>query len=120
MLRMTLAGIVAAALLIAAALTPLFSPASAPAQLREEPAGPTLKLGDAAPKLYASKWLNGKAIESFEKDKVYVIDVWATWCGPCIQAMPHLSKLNDKYKDKGVVFIGLSIDEEQDRVEPFI
>ncbi len=82
---------------------------------------PTLKVGDDAPKLYVSKWLNGKAVESFEKDKVYVIECWATWCGPCVQAIPHVSKLNTKLKDKGVVVIGLNVwEDDQSKVEPFI
>ncbi len=42
--------------------------------------------------------------------KVVVIDFWATWCGPCIQALPHMKQLYAKYKDKGVEFVGISID----------
>ena len=103
-------------MLSAFVLTVLFAAASsASAQ------APTLKVGDDAPKLYVSKWLNGKAVESFEKDKVYVVECWATWCGPCVQAIPHVSQLNTKLKDKGVVVIGLNVwEEDQSKVEPFI
>ncbi|MEX2213789.1 MAG: redoxin family protein [Phycisphaeraceae bacterium] len=115
MLRLTLAGLFAFASIITALASPVV------AQEREGPAAPTLKLGDAAPKLHVSKWINGKPVESFEKGKVYIIDAWATWCGPCIAAMPHLSKLNTKYAEKGVVVIGLNVwEEDQTKVEPFL
>ena len=44
------------------------------------------------------------------KGKVVVIDFWATWCGPCIAEMPHMKELYAEYKDKGVEFIGVSLD----------
>ncbi len=42
--------------------------------------------------------------------KVVVIDFWATWCGPCIRYLPHMKKAYNEYKDKGVAFIGISLD----------
>ena len=44
------------------------------------------------------------------KGKVVVIDFWATWCGPCVAEMPHMKELYAEYKDKGVEFIGVSLD----------
>jgi len=42
--------------------------------------------------------------------KVVVIDFWATWCGPCIGELPHMKKVYAQYKDKGVAFVGVSLD----------
>ena len=65
-----------------------------------------LKVGSAAPELAIEHWLqdgNGffKPVTKFEKGKVYVVEFWATWCGPCIQSMPHLAEIQNKYRGQG-------------------
>ena len=65
----------------------------------------TLKVGDPAPELKATKWLQGTEVKEFAKDHVYVVEFWATWCGPCIVMMPHMGDLQREYKGK-VTFIG--------------
>ena len=50
---------------------------------------------------------------------VYVVEFWATWCGPCKVSIPHLSELQNKFKDKGVVVVGVT-DEEASKVKPFV
>jgi len=81
----------------------------------------TLKVGDPAPALLVEKWVKGEPVEKLEKGKVYVMEFWATWCGPCIAAFPHVTELQKKYAEKGVTIIGVNV-WERDRpgVEPFV
>ncbi len=44
-------------------------------------------------------------------DRVVVLDIWATWCGPCKLQIPHLIKLNNEYKSKGVEVVGLTTED---------
>jgi thiol-disulfide isomerase/thioredoxin len=58
--------------------------------------------------------ITGRQIDSAGlKGKVLVIDFWATWCGPCIAEMPKMKKLYAEFKDKGVEFIGISLDQPE-------
>lgn len=51
------------------------------------------------------------------KGKYIYIDMWATWCGPCQQELPELAKLEERFKDKNITFIGLSIDHKKEAWE---
>lgn len=73
---------------------------------------PTLDIGDPAPPLQVREWIKGEPIQQMETGHIYVIEFWATWCKPCIEAMPHLSKLAAKYKDK-VTIIGVDVYEKE-------
>jgi len=56
----------------------------------------------------------GKSVSlSDVKGKVVIVDFWATWCGPCLMSIPELVDLQDKYKTKGLVVVGISVDDEQ-------
>ena len=76
--------------------------------------------GDAAPKLEIKTWLKGKEFKEFEAGKIYVVEFWATWCGPCLQSIPHLTELAKKNTD--VTFLGVGIWEEQvgDNLKKFV
>lgn len=75
--------------------------------------GAPLSLGDKAPALQLSKWLKGDPVTSLNDSKhVYVVEFWATWCAPCQESIPHLTELQKKYKDKGLIIIGISTEEE--------
>lgn len=79
-----------------------------------------LNIGDPAPPLEVSKFVKGKEIKELESDKTYVVEFWATWCGPCRASIPHISELAKKYEGK-VDFIGVDVFESDiDEVEPFL
>jgi thiol-disulfide isomerase/thioredoxin len=84
----------------------------------------TLAVGSPAPKLDIEHWIqdgNGffKAVTDFKKGNVYVVEFWATWCGPCISSMPHLAELQNKYRGENVQIISVS-DEPLETVEEFL
>ena len=99
-------------------------PKADPPARKERPkkAEPTLKAGDTAPVLKADKWFQGAEVAAFEPGKVYVVEFWATWCGPCIVMMPHLADLQDEYQGKGVTVIGFSskAQDQRDKGEKFV
>ncbi|MBA4293683.1 hypothetical protein C0431_12035 [bacterium] len=79
--------------------------------------------GDKAPDLKVAKYYQGEKIAKFEKGKVYVVEFWATWCGPCIDAIPHLNELSKKYKGKAE-FVGVNVWDDEEgrdtRIQDFI
>jgi thiol-disulfide isomerase/thioredoxin len=66
----------------------------------------TLKVGDKAPALAVGKWVQGDPVEEFESGKAYIVEFWATWCGPCRVSIPHLNEIHEKFKGKGLIVIG--------------
>ena len=72
---------------------PVVAPVALPQQVRD------LKL----------QTIDGEALKlSDYADKVVVINIWATWCGPCRTEMPDLVKLNHEYKSRGLIVLGLA------------
>jgi thiol-disulfide isomerase/thioredoxin len=81
----------------------------------------TLNVGDPAPKLQTGKFVQGDPVTDFSSDKAYIVEFWATWCGPCKASIPHLNEVYAKYKDKGLVVIGQDCWEKDDaKVPPFV
>lgn len=63
-----------------------------------------------------------KEYDDLKGKDLTVIDFWATWCQPCVQSIPHLNEMASLYAEKGVAFIGVSIDgpRNQSKIAPFI
>lgn len=55
------------------------------------------------------EWIQGDAPTGWEPGKLYVLECWATWCGPCVAAIPHVDALYDKYEPQGLRVIGVSV-----------
>ena len=76
------------------------------------------KLGEPAAALKVKQWVKGKPVNVRDGNAVYVIEFWATWCGPCRVSIPHLTELQKRWKG-AVVFVSIS-DEAPSIVKPFV
>ncbi len=78
-------------------------------------------LGDPAGALVLKEIVKGKPVDlaAGKGKQTFVVEFWATWCGPCRVSIPHLTEMQGKFKDRGVTFIGIS-DETSDKVKPFV
>src|SRR3954468_7822384 len=76
--------------------------------------------GQPAPEIRTGQWIKGTPVTSFEKDKIYIVEFWATWCGPCLESIPHLTEIAYKYRNE-VSVIGVSVAEMNTaEVVPFV
>ena len=66
-----------------------------------------LRPGEQLPPIEAAGWINGQPPDDL-RGRVVVVDAWATWCGVCYQQAPEMIRLWEKFRDEGVVFIGLT------------
>lgn len=74
------------------------------------PSGAQLRVGQKMPEM-TFKDLKGNEVKlGGKQDKVYLVDFWATWCGPCLAAIPFMQELHDKYKERGLVVVGVALD----------
>jgi len=80
-------------------------------------------VGSDAPEVNAKEWINASGNVSLSqfKDKVVVVEFWATWCPPCREAIPHLVKLYNKDKAKGLIVIGLTNEKRKSaKIDKFV
>jgi len=94
-------------------------------------AGPPSPRAESAPRRRASNLdftlgdVNGKLVKlDASRGKPVILDFWATWCGPCRREMPELNRIYQRYRDRGLEVIGVSVDTIQGNgaraVAPFI
>ena len=78
----------------------------------EKPEETTIVVANGILSSFESKDINGKKVDSsvFKGKKLTMINIWATFCGPCINEMPDLGKINREYADKGFQIIGIPVD----------
>ena len=77
-------------------------------------------LGDPAPEIKIAKWVKGEPTQISDNEKgIYVVEFWATWCPPCRTSIPHLTEIQNRFKDKNVTIIGVT-DEKENVVKPFV
>ena len=99
--------------LLSALILPAAALAEAPPQSEvrrgviDEPA-PDLELPDLDGNLVSLRSFPGKIV---------VYDFWAVWCGPCVDSLPFLQELEDRYRDEGLVVVGLHVDDNVPSVE---
>ncbi len=95
--------------------------AASPSLAQQSPGPPKkLEIGMPAPPLMIDTWVKGEPVEKLKKGHPYVIEFWATWCGPCRQTIPHLTELQKKYGDK-LTIIGISSEPKGlPEVKPFV
>ncbi len=79
---------------------------------RDTPRKSALGIGDSAPPIEAMAWIRGEPVSAYAPGHVYVVEFWATWCGPCIAAMPHLSELARKHAGRLTV-VGVNVMESR-------
>lgn len=112
-------------LMVAAALVTLGTlPISTRADEEGEDQQPALTIGSEAPELDVEHWVHDgegkfKPVTKFAPGHVYIVEFWATWCGPCIASMPHIVEIQEKYADRDVQVVSIS-DEDLEKVEKFL
>lgn len=83
--------------------------AATQAATKSPPRRPLLEVGSPAPPLAAGEWLQGEPVANLSKGEAFLVEFWATWCGPCLTSIPHVNDIARTWKDKGLVVIGQNV-----------
>lgn len=80
----------------------------------------TLSPGDAAPAFVVKDWIRGEPIERLDPEAAYVIEFWATWCGPCVESIPHLTECARQHADLTVIGVSVLEESKDDHLRKFV
>jgi thiol-disulfide isomerase/thioredoxin len=94
---------------------PVSETSTSPSQTPVEPAPPPAPAGGSSGTTlddYAATSLDGTPFSlAAQRDKIVLLNLWATWCGPCRFEIPELQTIHNRYADQGFAVIGVSVDE---------
>lgn len=79
-----------------------------------------INVGDRAPD-FSINADNGRAVTPANfGGKVLLLNFWATWCAPCVNEMPSLNQLQSRFRDRGLVVLGVSVDKDEAAYRQFV
>jgi thioredoxin-like negative regulator of GroEL len=85
------------------------------------PALAKLEVGSPAPEARPKVMIQGETVGKLDDSKTYLFEFWATWCGPCVQMVPHLDQLHRDFGPKGLVILATSVwEDDQPKVDGFV
>ena len=87
--------------------------------LRQRQARP-LAIGDSAPNFSVPAFPSGSSEFESYHGQIVVLNLWATWCPPCVEETPSLVQFAEKMRDRGVIVLSISVDEDQKALQDFI
>jgi serine/threonine protein kinase/thiol-disulfide isomerase/thioredoxin len=92
-----------------------------PSPLPRKTVKPVPPVGAPAPEVTAKEWINSATAPRLAelRDKVVLVEFWATWCGPCVKGIPHLNRLHEQYGPKGLHILSFT-DQSRKGIEPFL
>ncbi|MBN2616620.1 MAG: TlpA family protein disulfide reductase [Bacteroidales bacterium] len=76
----------------------------------------TIKVGERAPEIHITNWIKNVPADQELNNKYIVLEFWATWCGPCIAAVPHMNKLQQEFHPKDLYYLSMT-DESAAQIE---
>lgn len=81
---------------------------------------PPVRAGSRAPDFAVTEWMQGEPVTSLADGHITVVELWATWCGPCLGAIPQLDELQRRYAAHGVQVVAVAVWDGRDRVRDFV
>jgi peroxiredoxin len=79
-----------------------------------------LAIGDSAPEFAVPAVPSGSLDLKAYRGQVVVLNLWATWCPPCVEETPSLEQFAERMRDHGVIVLSVSVDEDQEALQDFI